>query len=27
VYPLADTAEALRHLETGHARGKIIVTP
>jgi len=25
-YPLAETAEAIRHLETGHARGKIIVT-
>jgi NADPH:quinone reductase-like Zn-dependent oxidoreductase len=25
-YPLADAAEAVRHLEAGHARGKIIVT-
>jgi NADPH:quinone reductase-like Zn-dependent oxidoreductase len=25
-YPLAETAEAIRHLETGHARGKVIVT-
>lgn len=25
-YPLADAAEAIRHLESGHARGKIIVT-
>jgi NADPH:quinone reductase-like Zn-dependent oxidoreductase len=25
-YPLADTAEALRHVERGHARGKIVVT-
>jgi NADPH:quinone reductase-like Zn-dependent oxidoreductase len=25
-YPLADAAEAMRHLETGHARGKVIVT-
>jgi NADPH:quinone reductase-like Zn-dependent oxidoreductase len=25
-YLLADAAEAIRHLETGHARGKIIVT-
>ena len=25
-YPLVDTAEALRHVEQGHARGKIIVT-
>jgi len=25
-YPLADTAEALRHLETNHARGKIVIT-
>jgi NADPH:quinone reductase-like Zn-dependent oxidoreductase len=27
VYPLEETAAALRHLETGHARGKIIITP
>ena len=25
-YPLADTAEALRHLEQGHARGKVVIT-
>lgn len=25
-YPLPETADAMRHLETGHARGKIIVT-
>ena len=25
-YPLADAPEAIRHLETGHARGKVIVT-
>jgi NADPH:quinone reductase-like Zn-dependent oxidoreductase len=25
-YDLADTADALRHLQTGHARGKIIIT-
>ena len=25
-YPLAETAEAIRHLETGHARGKVIIT-
>jgi NADPH:quinone reductase-like Zn-dependent oxidoreductase len=25
-YPLADAADAIRHLETGHARGKVIVT-
>jgi NADPH:quinone reductase-like Zn-dependent oxidoreductase len=25
-YPLADAAEAIRHLEGGHARGKIVVT-
>jgi NADPH:quinone reductase-like Zn-dependent oxidoreductase len=25
-YPLADTAEALRYLEQGHARGKVIIT-
>jgi NADPH:quinone reductase-like Zn-dependent oxidoreductase len=26
-YPLADAAEAVRHLEAGHARGKVVVTP
>jgi NADPH:quinone reductase-like Zn-dependent oxidoreductase len=25
-YPLAETAEAMRYLETGRARGKVIVT-
>lgn len=25
-YPLADAAEALRHVEQGHARGKVILT-
>jgi NADPH:quinone reductase-like Zn-dependent oxidoreductase len=25
-YPLADTAAGLRHVEQGHARGKIVVT-
>ena len=25
-YPLSETAEAIRHSETGHARGKIIIT-
>jgi NADPH:quinone reductase-like Zn-dependent oxidoreductase len=25
-YPLADTAEAVRHVEQGHARGKVIIT-
>jgi NADPH:quinone reductase-like Zn-dependent oxidoreductase len=25
-YPLSDTAEALRYLEEGHARGKVIIT-
>jgi NADPH:quinone reductase-like Zn-dependent oxidoreductase len=25
-YPLADTVEGLRHVEQGHARGKIVVT-
>jgi NADPH:quinone reductase-like Zn-dependent oxidoreductase len=25
-YPLADTAEGLRHVEQGHARGKVIIT-
>jgi NADPH:quinone reductase-like Zn-dependent oxidoreductase len=24
-YPLSETAEAIRYLETGHARGKVIV--
>ena len=25
-YPLSDTAEAIRYLEAGHARGKVIIT-
>jgi NADPH:quinone reductase-like Zn-dependent oxidoreductase len=25
-FPLADTAAALRHLEEGHARGKVVIT-
>jgi len=25
-YPLAETAEAIRYLEGGHARGKIVIT-
>jgi NADPH:quinone reductase-like Zn-dependent oxidoreductase len=25
-YPLADAAEAVRYLEAGHARGKVVVT-
>ena len=25
-YPLAGTAEGLRHVEQGHARGKIVIT-
>jgi len=25
-YPLSDTAEAIRYLEQGHARGKVVVT-
>jgi len=25
-YPLSETAEAIRHLETGHARGKVVIT-
>jgi NADPH:quinone reductase-like Zn-dependent oxidoreductase len=26
VYPMQDAGEAMRHLEQGHARGKVIVT-
>ena len=25
-YPLADTAAGLRHVEAGHARGKVVIT-
>jgi NADPH:quinone reductase-like Zn-dependent oxidoreductase len=25
-YPFMEAAEAMRHLESGHARGKIVVT-
>ena len=25
VYPLADTAEAIRYIATGHARGKVLI--
>jgi NADPH:quinone reductase-like Zn-dependent oxidoreductase len=25
-YPLSETAEALRYLGTGHARGKVVIT-
>jgi NADPH:quinone reductase-like Zn-dependent oxidoreductase len=25
-YPLSDTADALRYLEEGHARGKVVIT-
>ena len=25
-YPLAEAAEALRYLEAGHARGKVVIT-
>jgi len=25
-YPLTDTAEGLRYVEQGHARGKVVVT-
>jgi NADPH:quinone reductase-like Zn-dependent oxidoreductase len=25
-YPLAEVAEAMRHLELGHAEGKIVIT-
>ena len=25
-YPLIETAEALRYLEEGHARGKVVIT-
>jgi NADPH:quinone reductase-like Zn-dependent oxidoreductase len=27
VYPLAEAAEAMRYLEAGHVRGKVVVTP
>ena len=27
IYPLSQTAAALAHIETGHARGKVVVTP
>jgi NADPH:quinone reductase-like Zn-dependent oxidoreductase len=27
VYPLSETAEAIRYLAKGHAHGKIIITP
>jgi NADPH:quinone reductase-like Zn-dependent oxidoreductase len=26
-YPLGEVAEAIRHLEEGHARGKLVITP
>jgi NADPH:quinone reductase-like Zn-dependent oxidoreductase len=25
-YPLAETAEAIRYVEEGHARGKVVIT-
>jgi NADPH:quinone reductase-like Zn-dependent oxidoreductase len=25
-YPLSETPEAIRYLETGHARGKVVIT-
>ena len=25
-YPLAEAAEAMRYLEAGHARGKVVIT-
>jgi NADPH:quinone reductase-like Zn-dependent oxidoreductase len=25
-YPLSETADAIRYLETGHARGKVVIT-
>jgi NADPH:quinone reductase-like Zn-dependent oxidoreductase len=25
-YPLSETAEAIRYLEEGHARGKVVIT-
>jgi NADPH:quinone reductase-like Zn-dependent oxidoreductase len=25
-YPLAETADAIRYLEAGHARGKVVIT-
>jgi NADPH:quinone reductase-like Zn-dependent oxidoreductase len=27
VFALHETADAIRHLEAGHARGKVVVTP
>jgi NADPH:quinone reductase-like Zn-dependent oxidoreductase len=26
VYPLAEVPDAIRYLETGHARGKVVIT-
>jgi NADPH:quinone reductase-like Zn-dependent oxidoreductase len=26
VYPLSETPEAIRYLEEGHARGKVVIT-
>ena len=26
-YPLSEAREAFRYVETGHARGKVIITP
>ena len=26
VYPFSEVPEAIRHLETGHARGKVVIT-
>jgi NADPH:quinone reductase-like Zn-dependent oxidoreductase len=25
-YPLSETSDAMRYLETGHARGKVVIT-
>jgi len=26
-FPLSDMPDAMRHLESGHARGKLVITP
>jgi NADPH:quinone reductase-like Zn-dependent oxidoreductase len=27
IYPLSETAEAIRYLEEGRARGKVVISP